>query len=130
MQLKSISYKRVLNLGNYENKHLELFGEVAQGDDEDEAILHLMELVERNIRSQIGKEFQKQILDLEAKRNQLDDQVYNLKREIAKLEQTKAELEKLQPSQDNSTTTGEPSIDDIPFEAGDTATDSGIPEGF
>ncbi|MDZ8052961.1 MAG: hypothetical protein RMX68_005805 [Aulosira sp. ZfuVER01] len=129
MQLKSISYKRVLNLGNYENKHLELFGEVAQGDDEDEAILHLMELVERNIRSQIGKQFQKEILDLEAKRNQLDDQVYNLKREISKLEQTKAELEKLQPSQDNSTGQ-EPSIDDIPFEAGDTATDSGIPDGF
>lgn len=129
MQLKSISYKRVLNLGNYENKHLELFGEVAEGDNEDEAILHLMELVERNIRSQIGKQFQKEILDLEAKRNQLDDQVYNLKRDIAKLEQTKAELEKLQPSQDNSTGQ-EPSIDDIPFDAGDTAESSGIPDGF
>lgn len=131
MQVKNISYKRVLNLGNYENKHLELFAEVFEGDDEDAAILHLMELVERNIRSQIGKQFQKEILDLEAQKGQLADQVYYLKKDVAKLEQAKAELEKLQIQPDNSTTE-EPSIDDIPFEAGDTSKTSGdVPDdGF
>jgi hypothetical protein len=130
MQLKSISYKRVLNLGNYENKHLELFAELADGDDEDAAILHLMELVERNIRSQIGKQFQKQILDLEAQKNRLDDQVYYLKKEITQLEKTKAEQELLKPQQDSVTET-EPDPDNIPFEAGDTSEAAGgVPDGF
>ncbi|MEH2052040.1 hypothetical protein [Nostoc sp.] len=107
MQLKSISYKRVLNLGNYENKHLELFAELADGDDEDTAILHLMELVERNIRSRIGKEFQKQILDLEAEKNRLSDQVYYLKQDLIKLGKIKDEP----PKEDNP---------DIPFDPGVT----------
>ncbi|OUL28796.1 hypothetical protein [Nostoc sp. 106C] len=108
MQLKSISYKRVLNLGNYENKHLELFAEVALGEDENAAILELMELVERNIRSQIGKQFQKEILDLEAQRNKLSDEVYYLKQELIKLGKIKDEPAK----EDNP---------DIPFETGGTA---------
>lgn len=128
MKLKTISFKRVLNLGNYENKHLELFAEVVEGEDEDAAILHLMELVERNIRSQVGKEFQKQILDLEAKKNQLDDQVYYLKREVAELEKTKAELEKLQPP---ATDEEQPDPDNIPFDSGATAPESSrTPDNF
>lgn len=110
MQLKSISYKRVLNLGNYENKHLELFAEMADGDDEDASIQHLMELVERNIRSQIGKDFQKQILDLEAKKNTLSDEVYYLKQELIKLGKIKDEPVK----EDNP---------DIPFDS--TSTEPG-----
>ncbi|MBD2503151.1 hypothetical protein [Anabaena azotica] len=130
MHLKSITYRRVLNPGNYENKHLELFAEVSEGEDEDAAILHLMELTERNIRSQIGKQFQKQILDLEAQKNNLDDQVYYLKREVAELQKIKAELEKLQPQQDNSTQTDEPNPDNIPFDEGASSPETNINEGF
>ncbi|MBC1242045.1 hypothetical protein [Nostoc sp. 2RC] len=127
MQLKSISYKRVLNLGNYENKHLELFAEVADGDDNDAAILELMELVERNIRSQIGNQFQKQIVDLEARKNQLHDEVFNLNQNITKLKKTKEELEKAESKPDPT----EPDPDDIPFDPGDTPKNSGdIPNGF
>ncbi|WP_193196398.1 hypothetical protein [Nostoc sp. MG11] len=116
MQLKTVSYKRVLNLGNYENKHLELFAEVLEGDDEDAAILKLMELVERNIRSQIGKEFQKQILDLEAQKNRLSDEVYYLKQDLIKLGKIKDEP----PKEDNP---------DIPFEAGETSSEGGASLG-
>ncbi|MEH1788497.1 MAG: hypothetical protein V7L23_23675 [Nostoc sp.] len=50
MKIKTISYKRVINLGNYENKHLELFAEVEEGEDVEAAISSLGELVERKAR--------------------------------------------------------------------------------
>ncbi len=113
MQVKTISYKRVLNLGNYENKHLELLAEVHEGDNVDAEISHLMETVERKIREQAD-------LEIEAK---------DLRREIRQLQK---ELEQLKAEKDKLTGVEiEPSIDDIPFKAGDTPKTSGdVPDGF
>lgn len=108
MQVKTISYKRVLNLGNYENKHLELFAEVLEGEDEEEAISRLAEMVERKIREQAGKEFNKEILKLEATRNNLFDEIAALKDELKRLGKIKDEP----PIQ-------EADPDDIPFKGGD-----------
>jgi hypothetical protein len=51
MKIKTISYQRVVNLGNYESKRLELFAEVQEGEDEEVAISALMEKVEGFQRS-------------------------------------------------------------------------------
>ena len=38
MKFKTITYKRIKNLGNYESEHLEATAEVAEDEDIDEAI--------------------------------------------------------------------------------------------
>lgn len=104
MKIKTISYKRVLNLGNYENKHLELFAEVEEGEDSEEAILHLADTVERTIRESVNKEYKRQMLQLEGQKERLAEEVANLKYELKKLGKIKDEP----PS----------AADDIPFESG------------
>ncbi|BAY34191.1 hypothetical protein NIES2107_60960 [Nostoc carneum NIES-2107] len=120
MQVKTISYKRVLNLGNYENKHLELLAEVHEGDNLDAEISHLMETVERKIREHEEQKIEAELENLRQHRSDLRKQIRDLKQELGQLQQgaiaNPADLE--------------PSIDDIPFEAGDTAQSSGIPDGF
>lgn len=41
MQIKTISYKRTRNLGNYNNETLELFAELEEGDNTQEKIQEL-----------------------------------------------------------------------------------------
>ena len=41
MQIKTISYKRTRDLGNYNNETLELFAEVEEGDNAQEKIQEL-----------------------------------------------------------------------------------------
>ena len=41
MQIKTISYKRTHNLGNYNNETLELFAELEEGDNAQEKIQEL-----------------------------------------------------------------------------------------
>lgn len=41
MQIKTISYKRTRNLGNYNNETLELFAELEEGDNAQEKIQEL-----------------------------------------------------------------------------------------
>ncbi|MCC5623256.1 hypothetical protein [Nostoc sp. CHAB 5715] len=54
MVIKNITYQRVLNLGNYESKRLELSAKVLEGDDPNEETSRLMEMVEQ-IESQISQ---------------------------------------------------------------------------
>ena len=44
--IKTITYKRIINLGNYESKHLELTYEVGEHDDAMIKISELMEATE------------------------------------------------------------------------------------
>jgi hypothetical protein len=48
--IKTIAYKRVLNIGNYENKHLEITYELGEGEEPGLQISTVMEMVERKIR--------------------------------------------------------------------------------
>ncbi|MEH2072320.1 MAG: hypothetical protein V7K47_29915 [Nostoc sp.] len=110
MQVKTISYKRVLNLGNYENKHLELFCEVLEGEDDEEAISRLMEKVERNVREPREREIVTQIKTLESTANNLREQISYLQEKLGELKSKEEEL--TQQSE-------EPDPDDIPFESGE-----------
>jgi vacuolar-type H+-ATPase subunit I/STV1 len=121
MQVKTISYKRVLNLGNYENKHLELFGEVLEGEDDEEAISRLMEKVERKIREPRETEIVAVIKNLEETASHLREQVFYLKEKLGELKS----------KEEQSTNVQEPDPDDIPFEAGDISEAAGgVPDGF
>ncbi len=103
MAIKNITYQRVLNLGNYESKRLELSEEVFEGDDAEESISRVMEMVERKIREDASTKIEEEI-------RQLRTQLRDLKKEY---EAVKSSLESL-------TTTEEPNPDDIPFDADNT----------
>ncbi|WP_016951234.1 hypothetical protein [Anabaena sp. PCC 7108] len=65
MKVKTISYKRILNLGNYESKHLEMSIEV-DGCLElaEEECSVLMETVERKIREDQSVAIREEIMSL------------------------------------------------------------------
>ena len=48
--IKTIVCKRILNLGNYESKHLEITYELGEGEEPGLQISTVMEIVERKIR--------------------------------------------------------------------------------
>lgn len=98
MKIKTISYKRVINLGNYENKHLELFAEVEESEDVETAISSLAELVERKARENFELIFD--VRELKNQRRELSKEVEKLKAEKDKLTGVKADP------------------DDIPFDPG------------
>lgn len=108
MEIKTINYERVLNLGNYENKKLALFAEVLEGEDPEEAISRLAETVERKIRESVSNEYQRQMLKLEAEKERLAAQVANLKVELKQLGKIK----------------DEPENPHIPFDAGEASLSS------
>lgn len=115
MKTKTITYKRIYNLGNYESKHLEECDEVFEGEDIEEEISRLMERVERKIREPADREFEERIRQLKKELRELKEQISEAKAELSTLSQ-KAE---------------EPDLDDIPFETGDMpVSSSNIPEGF
>ncbi|BAY16901.1 hypothetical protein NIES21_27350 [Anabaenopsis circularis NIES-21] len=75
MEIKSITYERVLSLGNYENKKLSLFAEVEEGDDVEESISRVMETVERKIREEICDQYEANIRRLKQELRELQQQV-------------------------------------------------------
>lgn len=79
MAIKNISYQRVLNLGDYNSKRLELFSEVLEGEDPEEAISGLMETVERKIREETYQKIESEI-------SQLKKELHELKREYRTVE--------------------------------------------
>ncbi|MBU7587258.1 MAG: hypothetical protein KAF91_31165 [Nostoc sp. TH1S01] len=85
MEIKTINYERVLNLGNYENKKLALFAEVHEGDDVEESISRVMETVERKIREEAHDKYNEQL-------RQLKQEINSLKQELADLQSQKAQL--------------------------------------
>lgn len=89
MQIKSISYHRVINLGNYESKRLELFAEVQEGEDAEAAISSLAELVERKARESFELIFDTR--ELKRQRRELSLEVERLKAEKDKLSGVEAD---------------------------------------
>ncbi len=73
MEIKTISYQRVLNLGDYNSKRLEMFAELHPGDDIDSETSALMETVERKIRENAAK--------------QIEDEISSLKQQLRELKQ-------------------------------------------
>ncbi|MBD2388819.1 hypothetical protein [Cylindrospermum sp. FACHB-282] len=117
-QIKLITYQRVLNLGNYESKRLELQAEVMEGEDPEEAVYRLMEQVERQIREPQEDQIIKNI-------RQLQKEVKQLQSEKNLLEQTCKSLSKTpEPSPDEEEP--DPDPDDIPFEGAGAATSSDL----
>ncbi|MEH2068909.1 MAG: hypothetical protein V7K47_12235 [Nostoc sp.] len=110
MQVKTISYKRVLNLGSYENKHLELWAEVSEGEDDEEATSLLMEKVERKIRESQEKGIVTQIQTLETKASHLKEQISDYEQRLQELKSKEEE---------SNQQAEEPDPDDIPFESGE-----------
>jgi predicted RNase H-like nuclease (RuvC/YqgF family) len=103
MAIKNITYQRVLNLGNYESKRLELFAEVLEGEDEQEAISRLMEMVERKVREDAAIKFEQEIRQL--------------KKELREL-QTEYDMVKNQKENLQQNAKPDPDPDNIPFESG------------
>lgn len=110
MKIKTISCKRILNLGSYESRHFDTTADIYEGEDPDVESSKLIEFVERKIRERV---------DLEIKATDLKEQIADLKYELARLEEQKAAL-----------TTVEPDPGDVPFESGEVSNSSDFPGGF
>ncbi|MDZ8023569.1 MAG: hypothetical protein RMX97_02570 [Nostoc sp. DedQUE11] len=108
MEIKTITFKRVLNIGNFENKHLELSAQLGDGENDEEAISLLMEKVERKLREPREKEIVNQIQTLEQRANSLRERISYYEERLGELK-SKEELTQAQ----------EPDPDDIPFDAGE-----------
>jgi hypothetical protein len=62
--IKTIAYKRILNMGNYESKHLEITYELGEGEEPGFQISTVMEMVERKIREDQAIPIVEEIADL------------------------------------------------------------------
>ncbi|QSJ17710.1 hypothetical protein JYQ62_02185 [Nostoc sp. UHCC 0702] len=93
MKSKTITYKRILNIKNFNSKQLEEVAEVEDGEDPEVAISKLMERVERKLREELGKSICQEI-----ERLQLVAQKY--RKEVVELEES---LRKLRSEKDNLT---------------------------
>ncbi|MEJ1930804.1 hypothetical protein WDZ92_11130 [Nostoc sp. NIES-2111] len=82
MQIMNVNYKRILNLGNYESKHLEISIEIHEGDNVDEETSRLMELVERKIREDFANNIEAQIKQLKTELQGLREAKRQLQAEI------------------------------------------------
>ena len=94
MKVKTITYQRVLNLGNYENKKLEVHAELDDGDDVNQAISDLKEITESNIRSEILTKFEENIKLLKQEQRELRIQNLDLRDDVNELIDKKEEYEK------------------------------------
>ncbi|BAY22354.1 hypothetical protein NIES2100_21170 [Calothrix sp. NIES-2100] len=108
MQIKTISCERVINLGNYESRRLQLGAEISPDEDVETAITSLMELVERKSRESFELMFD--VRELKRERRQLTEEVAKLKTEKDKL------------TGEEKPNSEEPDINDIPFDAGEAST--------
>jgi len=53
MKPKTVSYKRIKNLGNYESEHLEVFAEIDENEDPSEASQKLREFVAEQLQVKV-----------------------------------------------------------------------------
>ncbi|MEH2445802.1 MAG: hypothetical protein V7K18_08460 [Nostoc sp.] len=79
MAIKNITYQRVINLGNYESKRLELSAEVLEGDDPNEEASRLMEMVDRKIREDVSTKIEEEIRQLRKELRELQKQYETVK---------------------------------------------------
>ena len=75
MRIKTISYQRVINLGSYENKRLEMTAELSEVDDALVIASKLMEFVEAKIREDSHRKIQDEITEAVARLTQLKKQI-------------------------------------------------------
>ncbi|MBX9259405.1 hypothetical protein H1Q63_36735 [Desmonostoc muscorum CCALA 125] len=106
MKIKTISCERVINLGNYESRRLNLGAEISEDEDVEAAITSLMEFVERKARESFELIFD--VRELKRERRRLSEEVEKLRYEKDKL------------------LGQEPDPDNIPFELGEVDKDSTI----
>ena len=92
MQVKTVTYQRVLNLGEYNSKRLELYADVKEGEDSEAATRKLMLEVEEKIREDIEKSIVQKIENLRALERELRAEVTGLRTEIEQLRAEKAQL--------------------------------------
>lgn len=127
MEIKTVTYQRVLNLGNNESKRLEMTAQLDSDEDFDAATSVLMQTVERKIREEAHK-------SAEAELKQIKQQIQEAKLAYEKVKA--ASFQALVPQQESATSIllsvdSEEPDPDIPFESGDTSNSSGdIPDGF
>lgn len=84
MQIKTANYKRTINLGNYENRVLELGAELNEGDDLNQSLADLVKDVELRVRS----------IDIDAEISQKKQELKELKAQVTSLEKTASKLKK------------------------------------
>jgi len=53
MNIKTVSYKRIKNLGNFESEHLEVFAEIDENEDPSEASQKLREFVSDQLQVKV-----------------------------------------------------------------------------
>ena len=110
MEVKTITCRRIFNLGNYESRHLEIIANINVLDNPEEKTTELIELVERKVKEQIH---------LEIQAADLKDEIKDLKNQLRQLEKQKAAL-----------TAEEPDPKDVPFESGEAPNSSDFPGDF
>lgn len=126
MKVTTITYQRVLNLGDYNSARLEKTALADEYEDHEVATQSLIENVERQIREEnIHKRLDQEIRDRKKELASLMTEYAILKDNYQSLHK---KFEILSAQQTNSE---EPDPDDIPFETGDIpVSSSSIPEGF
>lgn len=87
MQIKTVTYQRVLNLGNYESKRLEMTAEISQSEDLEYETSFLMEMVERKLREDAHKSIEAEIRQLRNELRQLEEQYQNLTNDMQTVRQ-------------------------------------------
>ncbi|MFM2065007.1 MAG: hypothetical protein RLZZ507_4678 [Cyanobacteriota bacterium] len=87
MKIKTFTYKRILNLGNYESKHLEATIEVDTHlqDYAEEECSELMEMVERKIREDSSLSILSEISNSRAELRDIEKQIETAKQQLAEL---------------------------------------------
>lgn len=126
MEIKTITFKRVLNIGNFENKHLELSAQLGDGENDEEAISLLMEKVERKLREPREKEIVTQIQTLETRASSLKERISYYEERLGELKSKEEQL----AQQNQEKESEEPNPDDIPFDKGASSPNTDILGGF
>ncbi|NEO74601.1 hypothetical protein [Moorena sp. SIO3H5] len=118
MKFKNITYQRVLNLGNYENKKLEVHAELDDGDDVNQAISDLKEITESNISKEILTDFEAQIKYQQKEQARLIMNNGDLRKELRELKAQIEEYKSKLPESDDLN-----DDDDVPFDQGSKTSD-------
>ncbi|MEA5515525.1 hypothetical protein [Nodularia sp. UHCC 0506] len=87
MKIKTFTYQRVLNLGNYESKRLEASIELDVVDQmsSEEECTALMDMVERKIREETGNKIASEIRDARKELREIYQEIESAQRLLAEL---------------------------------------------
>ncbi len=85
MKVKTITYQRVLNLGNYENRKLELSAELDDGEDVNQAVSDLKEITESHIQKELLTKIEEEIKSQQKVIKELTTDKLDLREEVREL---------------------------------------------